>query len=79
MYAQDNNTLPVWIILSPAYHHISTNSQPFLVGIVSDDHELTGLDDLTVAAFIDTQERPVIGIFDECAHLGKARSIHAAG
>ena len=36
MYAQDNNTLPVWIILSPAYHHISTNSQPFLVGIVSD-------------------------------------------
>ena len=35
MYAQDNNSLPVWIILSPAYHHISTNSQPFLVGIVS--------------------------------------------
>ena len=35
MYAQDNNTLPVWIILSPAYHHISTDSQPFLVGIVS--------------------------------------------
>ena len=36
MYAQDNNSLPVWIILSPAHHHISTNSQPFLVGIVSD-------------------------------------------
>ena len=35
MYAQDNNSLPVWFILSPAYHHISTNSQPFLVGIVS--------------------------------------------
>ena len=35
MYAQDNNSLPVWIILSPAHHHISTNSQPFLVGIVS--------------------------------------------
>ena len=35
MYAQDNNPLPVWIILSPAYHHISINSQPFLVGIVS--------------------------------------------
>ena len=35
MYAQDNNSLPVWIILSPAYHHISINSQPFLVGIVS--------------------------------------------
>ena len=37
MYAQDNNSLPVWIILSPAYHHISINSQPFLVGIVSRD------------------------------------------
>ena len=35
MYAQDNNSLPVWIILSPAYHHISINSPPFLVGIVS--------------------------------------------
>ena len=37
MYAQDNNSLPVWIILSPAHHHISINSQPFLVGIVSED------------------------------------------
>ena len=35
MYAQDNNILRVWIILSPAHHHISINSQPFLVGIVS--------------------------------------------
>ena len=35
VYAQDNNSLPVWIILSPAYHHISTISQPFLLGIVS--------------------------------------------
>ena len=35
MYTQDNNSLPVWIILSPAHHHISINSQPFLVGIVS--------------------------------------------
>ena len=35
VYAQDKNTLPVWIILSPAYHHISINSHPFLVGIVS--------------------------------------------
>ena len=35
MYSQDNNSLPVWIILSPAHHHISINSQPFLVGIVS--------------------------------------------
>ena len=35
MYAQDNNSLPVWFILSPAYHHISISSQPFLVRIVS--------------------------------------------
>ena len=47
MYAQDNNPLPVWIILSPAYHHISINSQPFLVGIVSQRVEFT--DPLAVA------------------------------
>ena len=35
MYTQDNNSLPVWIILSQAHHHISINSHPFLVGIVS--------------------------------------------
>ena len=35
MYTQDHNSLPVWFILSLAYHHISINSQPFLVGIVS--------------------------------------------
>ena len=35
MYAQDNNSLPGWIISSQAHHHISINSQPFLVGIVS--------------------------------------------
>ena len=35
MYAQDNNSLPVWIFLSPAHHHISIKAQPFLVGIVS--------------------------------------------
>ena len=40
MYAQDNNTLPVWNILSPAYHHISINSHPFLVGIVSNNENL---------------------------------------
>ena len=37
MYTQDNKSLPVWIILSPAHHHISINSQPFLVRIVSED------------------------------------------
>ena len=35
MYTQDNNSLPVWSISSQAHHHISINSQPFLVGIVS--------------------------------------------
>ena len=35
MYTQDNNSIPVWFILSPAYNHISINSQPILVGIVS--------------------------------------------
>ena len=39
MYAQDSNSLPVWIILSQAHHHISINSQPFLVGFVSNTLE----------------------------------------
>ena len=44
-----------------------------------DDHELTGLDVVTVAALFDTPKGPVNGIFHEYAHLGKGRSIHAAG
>ena len=44
-----------------------------------DDHELTGLDVVTAEALLDTQKGPVIGIFHEYAHLGKGRSIHAAG
>ena len=35
MYAQDNNTLPVWIIVTSLLTCISINSQPFPVGIVS--------------------------------------------
>ena len=41
--------------------------------------ELTGLDVVTAAALFDTQKGPVIGIFHEYHHLGKGRSIHAAG
>ena len=44
-----------------------------------DDHELTGLNVVTAAAFLDTQKGPIIGIFHEYAHLGKGRSIHPAG
>ena len=37
MYAQDNNSLPVWsIFVTSLLTHISINSQPFLVGIVSE-------------------------------------------
>ena len=35
-------SLPVWIILSQVHHRISTNSQPFLVGIVSKVLRFTG-------------------------------------
>ena len=35
MYAQDNNSLPVWTFVTSLLTHISINSQPFLVGIVS--------------------------------------------
>ena len=48
-----------------------------IVGI--DDYELTGLNVVTAAALLDTQKGPIIGIFHEYAHLGKGRSIHAAG
>ena len=48
-----------------------------IVGI--DDHELTGLNVVTAAALLDTQKDPIIGVFHEYAHLGKGRSIHAAG
>ena len=50
------------------------------INIVSiDEHELTVSDVLTAAAHFDTQKGPVIVIFHEYAHLGKGRSIHAAG
>ena len=48
-----------------------------IVGI--DDHELTVLNVVTAATFLDTQKGPIIGVFHEYAHLGEGRSIHAAG
>ena len=48
-----------------------------IVGI--DDHELTGLNVVTAATLLDTQKGPIIGVFHGYAHLGKGRSIHAAG
>ena len=48
-----------------------------IVGI--DHHESTGLHVVTTAALLDTQKGPIIGDFHEYAHLGKVRSIHAAG
>ena len=48
-----------------------------IVGI--DDHELTSLNVVTAAPFLDTQNGPIIGVFHDYAHLGKCRSIHAAG
>ena len=34
---------------------------------------------VTAAALLDTQKGPIIGVFHQYAHLGKGRSIHAAG
>ena len=48
-----------------------------IVGI--DDQKLTGLNVVTAAALLDTQKGPIIGVFHEYAHLGKGRSVHAAG
>ena len=55
----------------------TTSRKINIVGI--DDHELTGLNVATAATLLDTQKGPIIGVFHEYAHLGKGRSIHAAG
>ena len=55
----------------------TTSRKINIVGI--DDHKLTGLNVVTAATLLDTQKGPIIGVFHEYAHLGKGRSIHAAG
>ena len=55
----------------------TTSRKINIVGI--GDHELTGLNVVTAATLLDTQKGPIIGVFHEYAHLGKGRSIHAAG
>ena len=54
-----------------------THRKTNIVGI--DDHKLTGINVVTAVALMDTQKGPIFGIFHEYAHLGKGRSIHAAG
>ena len=62
MYAQDNNSLSVWSNnLSPAYHHNSINSHPFLVGIVATiDQSLPALPSPTPPSPKDTILHPII-------------------
>ena len=56
------------------------HTTPRKINIVgNDDHELTGLNVVTAATLLDTQKGPIIGVFHEYAHIGKGRSIHAAG
>ena len=42
-----------------------------------DNHEVTGLDVVTAATFLNTSQGKVIGIFNEYAYLGKGSSIHS--
>ena len=56
-------------------HH--TGHKINIVGI--DNHELTGLDVVTAAFLLDTNQGKVIGIFNEYAFLGKGNSIHSPG
>ena len=57
-----------------------THTTPRKINIVGiDDRELTGLNVVTAATLLDTQKGPIIGVFHEYAHLGKGRSIDAAG
>ena len=44
-----------------------------------DNHEVNGLDVVTVATLLNTSLGKVIGIFNEYAHLGKGSSIHSSG
>ena len=56
------------------------HTTPIKINIVAiGDHELTGLNIVTVATLLDTQKGPIIGVFHEYAHLGKGKSIHASG
>ena len=57
MYAQDNNSLPAWIILSPAHHHISINSQPFLVGIVSNNYTIDHVSGQSINACLISEKQ----------------------
>ena len=70
--------------------HISINSQPFLVGIVSrssrkcavtgiDSHELQGLDEVQCAALVETNHGIVNLIMNEYACYGKGHTIHSSG
>ena len=56
-------------------HH--TGQKINIVGI--DNHELTGLDVVTAASLLDTNQGKIIGIFNEYAFLGKGNSIHSPG
>ncbi|KAL7564284.1 hypothetical protein ACA910_014347 [Epithemia clementina (nom. ined.)] len=56
-------------ILEKTGRHIS------IIGI--DNHELTGLPIVTCATMLDTNQGPIIGIFNEYAYYGKGKSIHA--
>ena len=56
-------------ILSKTGRNITT------VGI--DNHELTGLPIVTCAAKFETNDGPIVGIFNEYAYYGKGQSIHA--
>ena len=44
-----------------------------------DNHEVTGLDVVTVATLLNTLQGKVIGIFNEYAYLWKGSSIHSSG
>ena len=56
------------------------HTTPMKISIIGiGDHELTGLNVVTAATLLDTQKGPMIGVFHEYAHLGKGKSIHAAG
>ena len=56
-------SLPVWIISSQVHHRISTNSQPFLVGIVSSSVQPS------ITFVVDQQASPFSSLLSEMSSL----------
>ena len=64
------HSLPVWIISSQVHHRISTNSQPFVVGIVSPTQQVFSLDEHGQGSYLRTnQTKQLCGLITYMKHI----------